>query len=88
MATISKRVGFHLRFGWWSLLVFLTLGVVLEDPYSAVRQVAATALRSLAPEAELDLVALTHDPIPHAPLRPEWEALLEQRNDMPMAIPE
>jgi len=24
------RVGLHLRFGWWSLLVFLTLGIALE----------------------------------------------------------
>jgi len=30
MATVSKRTGFHLRFGWWSLLLFLTLGVALE----------------------------------------------------------
>lgn len=30
MATVGKRTGFHLRFGWWSLLVFLMLGVVLE----------------------------------------------------------
>jgi len=30
MATVSKRTGFHLRFGWWSLLAFLTLGIVLE----------------------------------------------------------
>ena len=30
MATVSKRTGFHLRFGWWSLLFFLTLGVALE----------------------------------------------------------
>lgn len=27
----SARVRFHLRFGWWSLLVFLTLGVALES---------------------------------------------------------
>ena len=25
-----RRVAFHLRFGWWSLLLFLTLGLVLE----------------------------------------------------------
>ena len=27
---VSDRVRFHLRFGWWSLLAFLTLGVALE----------------------------------------------------------
>ncbi len=27
IATLARR---HLRFGWWSLLVFLTLGIVLE----------------------------------------------------------
>ena len=27
---LSDRARFHLRFGWWSLLAFLTLGVVLE----------------------------------------------------------
>jgi hypothetical protein len=27
---LSDRARFHLRFGWWSLLVFLTLGVGLE----------------------------------------------------------
>lgn len=26
----NDRVRFHLRFGWWSLLAFLTLGVALE----------------------------------------------------------
>ncbi len=26
----SNRTMFHLRFGWWSLLVFLTLGLALE----------------------------------------------------------
>ena len=26
----TKRALFHLRFGWWSLLVFLTLGLALE----------------------------------------------------------
>ncbi|MCA9604898.1 MAG: hypothetical protein KC619_04865 [Myxococcales bacterium] len=26
----AQRTTFHLRFGWWSLLFFLTLGVVLE----------------------------------------------------------
>ncbi len=26
----ANLTAFHLRFGWWSLLVFLTLGVVLE----------------------------------------------------------
>lgn len=29
-ATMTKRTGLHLKFGWWSLLFFLTLGVVLE----------------------------------------------------------
>ena len=28
LAAVSRR---HLRFGWWSLLVFLSLGVVLES---------------------------------------------------------
>ena len=28
--TVSKRTGFHLRFGWWSLLFFLSLGLALE----------------------------------------------------------
>ena len=26
----APRIRFHLRFGWWSLLFFLTLGLVLE----------------------------------------------------------
>ena len=26
----DRAVSFHLRVGWWSMLVFLTLGVVLE----------------------------------------------------------
>ena len=30
MSTAAKRTVFHLRFGWWSLLFFLTLGVALE----------------------------------------------------------
>lgn len=29
-APLDPRVRFHLRFGWWSLLLFLTLGIVLE----------------------------------------------------------
>ena len=27
---LSTRAGFHLRFGWWSLLFFLLVGVTLE----------------------------------------------------------
>lgn len=30
-ATLSRR---HLRFGWWSLLVFLSLGIVLESMHA------------------------------------------------------
>lgn len=29
-SALSERARFHLRFGWWSLLVFLSLGIVLE----------------------------------------------------------
>ena len=30
MRNPAERTSFHLRFGWWSLLVFLSIGVALE----------------------------------------------------------
>lgn len=74
------------------------LTAALDDPYAAVRQLAAASLRSLDPDLELDLDAITQDPQPELRFAlgaynetlpaALVEGLLDQRNEAQVAIPE
>lgn len=78
------------------------LAVLLEDPYAAVRQLATSSLRTLAPDVALDVDAITRAPQPalHRRLRAEWsrapaappatviDALNAARDDTPTWVSE
>ena len=64
------------------------LEALLEDPYAAVRQVAATSLRRLDPTVELDMNAIARDARDQPTGDPALEALRLARDDTECAIPE
>ena len=61
---------------------------LLEDPYAAVRQVAATSLAEIDPEAPLDMDRVARDARPQPTGNPAFDALRLARDDTEVAIPE
>ncbi len=61
---------------------------LLSDPYAAVRQVAGRSLSTIDENVELDMDAITADPIPSGLTDPELLRLQLQRDDTDVAIPE
>lgn len=61
---------------------------LLEDPYAAVRQVAATSLRTIDPDVPVEMDLVARDARDQPTGNPAFEALRLARDDTECAIPE